>query len=150
MMNVIRPGSLCRERSASASQTHGASGSPTIDESLGHPALRTIDVVRLLGVRVDVEVVRQVALRVEVDGEDAQACAAEDVGEVTDCGCLAGAAFLIAEFATQPARLRRTAPPRVKHATVKAVGTSNPNGNSVIPQAISSSIISSARRHFST
>ena len=49
---------------------------------------------RRLGLRVDVEVVRQVALRVEVDGQDAAARRAEGLGQVAHGGRLAGAALL--------------------------------------------------------
>ena len=47
-----------------------------------------------LGVGVDVEVVGQVALRVEVDREHVEPDAAEDVGEGADRRRLAGAALL--------------------------------------------------------
>ena len=43
---------------------------------------------------IDVEVVRQVALRVEIDGQDTQARAPEHVGERAHRGGLAGAALL--------------------------------------------------------
>ena len=49
---------------------------------------------RRVGVRVDVEVVREVALRIEVDGERAQADPAEDVRERSHRRRLAGAALL--------------------------------------------------------
>ena len=45
-------------------------------------------------VGVDVEVVGEVALRVEIDGEHAQPDPAEDVGQRADGGRLAGAALL--------------------------------------------------------
>jgi hypothetical protein len=49
---------------------------------------------RRLDVRLDVEVVRQVALGIEVDGQDAQPGAPEHVREVPHRGRLAGAALL--------------------------------------------------------
>ena len=49
---------------------------------------------RRLRLGVDVEVVREVALGVEVDGEDPQAAAPEDVGEGADRRRLAGPALL--------------------------------------------------------
>ena len=49
---------------------------------------------RRLDAGVDVEVVRQVALGVEVDGEDVEAGAPEDVGEMADGRGLARAALL--------------------------------------------------------
>ena len=49
---------------------------------------------RRRGLGIDVEVVRQVALRVEVDGQHVEADAPEDVGQGPDRRRLAGAALL--------------------------------------------------------
>jgi hypothetical protein len=49
---------------------------------------------RRAGLGIDVEVVRQVALRIEVDGEDVELGLAEDVGQRADRRRLAGAALL--------------------------------------------------------
>ena len=49
---------------------------------------------RRRGLGIDVEVVRQVALRIEIDGEHVEADAAQDVGQGPHRGGLAGAALL--------------------------------------------------------
>ena len=80
------------------------------------------------GVGVDVEVVRQVALRVEVDREHAQARAAEDVGERAHRRRLAGAALLgeDRDRVSHSARFHGRAPRRGRPA--------GPGGRSVAPR----------------
>jgi len=49
---------------------------------------------RRLGIRVDVQVVGQIALGIEIDREHAEADSPEDIGQRPDSRRLAGSAFL--------------------------------------------------------
>ena len=85
---------LAAEHQLGLGQSEVGGDDPVVDglARLGAPGEHVAD--RRRGVGIDVEVVGQVALRVEVDGEDVQPDPPKDVGQRPDRGRLAGAALL--------------------------------------------------------